>query len=127
MLGRRKRGSGLSMGKVAQYFYGCQFVLQTDHQAVTVLSSGGSGHRPLRIHRWFDRFNQYNFEVQYIPGKQNQVSDFLLRVSGGLHNTECGVGGETFQVVCQYLDSVVTPGELRQESEKDPILQMVVC
>ena len=35
------------------------------------------------------------------------------------------MGGETFRVVCQYLDSVVTPGELRQESEKDPILQKV--
>ena len=49
----------------------------------------------------------------------------LSRASGDLHNTECAVGGETFRVVCQYLDSVVTPGELRQESEKDPILQKV--
>ena len=106
------------------YLYSRQFVLRTDYQALTVLlSSEGSGHRPLQIHRWFDGLNQYNFGVQYRPGKQNQVADFLSRASGDLPNTECAVGGETFRVVCQYLDSVVTSGELRQESEKDPILQ----
>ena len=84
------------------YLYSCQFVLRTDHRALTVLlSSEGSGHQPLEIHRWFDHLNQYNFGVQYRPGKQNQVADFLSRASANLHNTECAVGGETFRVVRQ--------------------------
>ena len=61
--------------------------------------------------------------MQYRPNKQNQVTNFLLSAPHDLQNTECAVGGETFRVVCHYLDSVVMPEELRHELEKDPILQ----
>jgi hypothetical protein len=54
--------------------------LITDHQALkTLLSSGGSGHRPLRLHRWADRLFQYNFSVTYRPGRYNVVADCLSR------------------------------------------------
>ncbi len=40
------------------YLYGRSFTLRTDHQALTTLmSSAGTGHRPLRLHRWADRLN----------------------------------------------------------------------
>ena len=62
------------------YVYGRQFTLITDHQALkTLLSSGGSGHRPLRFHRWADRLFQYNFSVVYRPGRFNVVADCLSR------------------------------------------------
>lgn len=62
------------------YLYGRHFVLRTDHRALTsLLHPGGSGHRPLRLHRWADRLQQYNFDVEYRPGRQNQVADFLSR------------------------------------------------
>ena len=62
------------------YVYGRQFTLITDHQALkTLLSSGGSGHRPLRLHRWADRLFQYNFSVVYRPGRFNVVADCLSR------------------------------------------------
>jgi len=62
------------------YLYGRKFTLVTDHQALkTLLTSGGTGHRPLRLHRWNDRLQQYNFEVLYRPGKQNFAADCLSR------------------------------------------------
>ena len=62
--------------------YDRRFVLRTDHQALTtLLSITGSGQRPLRLHRWADRLHRYNFSVQYRPGKQNQVADFLSSVN----------------------------------------------
>lgn len=62
------------------YLYGRKFTLVTDHQALkTLLTSGGTGHRPLRLHRWADRLFQYDFSVVYRPGKLNIVADCLSR------------------------------------------------
>ena len=63
------------------YLYGRPLILRTDHQALqTLSSSGGSGHRPLRLHRWLDRLYQYHFETLYRPKVNNTVADFLSRV-----------------------------------------------
>ncbi|KAJ8356569.1 hypothetical protein SKAU_G00193630 [Synaphobranchus kaupii] len=44
------------------YVYGRPFTLRTDHQALTaLLATSGTGHRSLRIHRWSERLQQYNF------------------------------------------------------------------
>ncbi len=62
------------------YLYARRFQLQTDHMALkSLLSAGGKGHRPLRIHRWADRLFQYDFQVVYRPGKDNIVADCLSR------------------------------------------------
>ena len=53
----------------------------TDHQALTsLLSSGGTGHRPLRLHRWASRLYRYSFKVVYKPGRDNVVADCLSRL-----------------------------------------------
>lgn len=68
------------------YTYGRVFILRTDHQALeTLLTSGGTGHRPLRLHRWHDRLMQYNFTVEYRPGKRNSVADCLSRFNEGVN------------------------------------------
>jgi len=60
------------------YLYGRKFTLVTDHQALkTLLTAGGT--RPLRLHRWNDRLQQYNFDVVYRPGRQNFAADCLSR------------------------------------------------
>jgi len=62
------------------YLYGRKFTLRTDHQALrTLLTAGGSGHRPLRLHRWHDRLYQYNFDVVCCRGTRNAVADCLSR------------------------------------------------
>jgi hypothetical protein len=62
------------------YLYGRRFTLVTDCQALqTLLTAGGTGHRPLRLHRWCDRLYQYNFSVRYKPGRENCVVDCLSR------------------------------------------------
>lgn len=50
------------------YLYGRSFTLRTDHQALTALMSTlGGGHRPLHLHRWSDRLQQYDFQLQFMP------------------------------------------------------------
>ncbi|KAG1940200.1 retrotransposable element [Pimephales promelas] len=60
------------------YLYGRAFTLRTDHQALTaLLFTSGTGHRPLRLHRWSDRLRQYNFDLKFTPGRDNVVADLL--------------------------------------------------
>jgi hypothetical protein len=62
------------------YLYGRRFTLITDHQALkTMLTAGGSGHRPLRLHRWSDRLFQYTYDVHFRSGRENSVADCLSR------------------------------------------------
>ncbi|KAJ7998311.1 hypothetical protein DPEC_G00221380 [Dallia pectoralis] len=62
------------------YLYGRSFTLRTDHQALTALmSTSGGGHRPLRLYRWSERLQQYDFQLQFTPGKTNPVLCCLSR------------------------------------------------
>ena len=63
------------------YLCGRPFVLRTDHQALlTLLNSLGSGHRPLRLHRWFARLLRYTFRVElFVAGSSKKVAEFLCR------------------------------------------------
>lgn len=62
--------------------YGRHFTLRTDYQALTVLlATTGSGHKPLRIHHWLERLQQYNFTTLLTPGRENVVADLVSRAS----------------------------------------------
>jgi len=62
------------------YLYRCAFTLRTDHQALTtLLATSGTGHKPLCLHRWANRLQQYNYRLQFTPGRDNAVADLLSR------------------------------------------------
>ncbi|KAJ8351786.1 hypothetical protein SKAU_G00232620 [Synaphobranchus kaupii] len=64
------------------YLYGRHFTLRTDHQALTaLLATSGSGHKPLRIYRWSERLQAYNFTTLFTPGRENVVADLLSRAT----------------------------------------------
>ncbi|KAJ8048227.1 hypothetical protein HOLleu_00459 [Holothuria leucospilota] len=63
------------------YLWGRRFTLRTDHKALTtLLSTTGTGHRPMRISRWATRLLNYNYSVEYKPGRLNTVADALSRL-----------------------------------------------
>lgn len=109
------------------YVYGRPFTLRTDHQALTaLLVTSGTGHRPLRIHRWSERLQQYNFTPQFTPGRENVVADLLSRA------TPCpppsrGPDPEVtepdlVQMLHTPLQTTVSLQDLQQSSEQDPVL-----
>ena len=107
------------------YLYGRQFTLRTGHQALTtLLSSSGTGRRPLRLHRWSDRLHQYTFTTTYRPGSQNQVADCLSRTPKILSGP-ASTSQEPVQLLTAPLDNIITLHELRRASGNDDLLCQV--
>ncbi|KAE9025546.1 hypothetical protein PR002_g11160 [Phytophthora rubi] len=53
------------------------FVIYTDHASLRTATS--SPHLSQRMARWLSFFTEYNFTVEYKPGKQNVLADALSR------------------------------------------------
>lgn len=103
------------------YLWGRQFTLRTDHQAlVTLLSSKGPGHRPLRITRWSARLLYYNFDIEYCKGDHNVIADALSRLP---------VPPETEPVqeeeIVSFITACITKEELQTATKADPVCQAV--
>ncbi len=45
----------------------------------TLLSGSAVGGKPMRILRWAERLQEYNYDVVYRAGKDNCVADLLSR------------------------------------------------
>ncbi|OCT85606.1 hypothetical protein XELAEV_18023777mg [Xenopus laevis] len=109
------------------FLYGRKFTLRTDHQALTsLLSTSGSAHCPLCIHRLSDRLYQYNFEVCYRPGKFNQVADYLSRIILKSKATKTAQEEEDTLIMSNSLVFTVTPQDLVISSQNDPVIQEIL-
>ncbi|KAJ7991418.1 hypothetical protein DPEC_G00283640 [Dallia pectoralis] len=109
------------------YLYGRSFTLRTDHQALTALmSTSGGGHRPLRLYRWSDRLQQYDFQLQFTPGKTNVVADFLSRPAA----IQCSAVSpedeeEVVHLVHSPLKDTVSLRDLESASAAEPVFSML--
>lgn len=104
------------------YLWGRRFTLTTDHQAlVTLLSSKGSGRRPLRIGRWSARLLNYTFDVQYRKGDNNKVADALSRNPQTTQIEETSFEEQVIATV----DSFISKEEVQEGTAQDPVLSEV--
>ncbi|KAJ7991327.1 hypothetical protein DPEC_G00296170 [Dallia pectoralis] len=109
------------------YLYGRSFTLRMDHQALTALmSTSGGGHRPLRLYRWSDRLQQYDFQLQFTPGKTNVVADFLSRPAA----IQCSAVSpedeeEVVHLVHSPLKDTVSLRDLESASAAEPVFSML--
>lgn len=97
------------------YLRGRPFDLRTDHSAlVTLLSTEGAGHRPLRISCCSARLLCHNYTVEYRKGSDNVVTDALSRLPLQVETNQ--VAEDEF--VC-LLSPMLTMAELQAETESD--------
>src|SRR5215469_14828899 len=67
----------LAVRKWKGYFLNRKFSAKTDHKALTGYMNLHDPHG--RIARWTAELNQFNFKLQYVPGKNNEIADALSR------------------------------------------------
>ncbi len=109
------------------YLYGRHFILRTDHQVLTtLLSASGSGHKPLRLHRWGEHLRQYDYQLKFTPGRDNVVADLLSRSiiapAPATSPSSYDVEPEFIQMLHAPLQSAVSLEKLQKESEHDSML-----
>ncbi|XP_040069533.2 uncharacterized protein LOC115325180, partial [Ixodes scapularis] len=105
------------------YLWRRQFTIRTDHRAlVTLMSTQGTGVRPLRISRWTARLFNYNFIMEYRKGADNTVADALSRLP--IKDTENGTNfpEEVVSIVCASLNQ----RDFQDATARDPILPKVM-
>lgn len=111
--------------RLHQYLYGRPFTIRTDHQCLRQLLMNGveGGSAPCRVIRWATRLLQYNFQVEYIPGKANTIADALSRVPQPSLDSNL----ELFAVYLQNDSSIpVSLHELKIATQEDDVLQTVI-
>lgn len=61
------------------YLYGIKFLIKTDHRPLIWLS--GLKEPNSKLQRWKIKLNEYNYDIEFVKGKENQVADFLSRIN----------------------------------------------
>lgn len=104
------------------YLLGRHFTLRTDHQSlVSLLSSQGTGRRPLHFTRWSERLLRYNYTVEYRKGSENQVADALSRLS-----VPCPSEKASFEEVVSFVElPCLTKEQFQQAQRQDWKLEQV--
>jgi hypothetical protein len=110
------------------YTYGRKIRLRTDHRALTaLLNCSGEGRKPLRLQRWYDRLQQYSFDVEYKKGSTNCVADLLSRSPAAVHNVQDET--EVCNDVCSIFGSLNVPlvseHEIVSATAVDPMLSVI--
>ena len=69
-----------AVSKNHHFLYGRTFIVQTDHCSLVYLDRKLFNNSKLR--RWQAELSQYDFCVQYVPGKENILADLFSRPNG---------------------------------------------
>lgn len=67
------------------------FIIRTDHHSLIYLQSQKSIAQG-RLGRWLDHVAEYDFEIQYLPGRKNTAADALSRMERDVGSQDADMG-----------------------------------
>lgn len=106
------------------YIFGREFDLQTDHQPLKWLQAKNSGRdiNP-RLQRWLVQLGEYDARVDYIPGKENKIADFLSRIDCESYEINAS-DAENLGIALNemFMIKSINAGEDREQSETSLIV-----
>lgn len=128
-----KETLGITFGceKFRQFVYGRKVIIETDHKPLVSISMKGIGDMPPRLQRFFLRLLQFDFTLQFVPGKDLVLADMLSRsLPGGMTDDQATPASEDVEVhAVGILDSLVTDGmqqRLVQDTARDEELRGIM-
>ena len=115
--------------KLEYFLLGRHFVAKTDHKPLLGLF-GKEKPIPVnanaRVQRWALLLSQFDFDLMFKPGKENQIADALSRLPvADLHNVSC-IPAEYINLVNVLEFSDVNVDHVKLHTRKDPVLKCVV-
>lgn len=100
------------------YLFGQKFTIRTDHQPLKWLSSLKEPNSKLQ--RWRIRLNEYDYDIEFIKGKDNTVADFLSRIDTNTNEIN------TVEEGSQESDRATIHSSAEQLNDHIPIIETVV-
>lgn len=104
------------------YLWGRKFKIITDHMPIKYLNKKYSGKEfSQRTQRWLLKLQEYQFDIEYLRGKENKVADFLSRIP-----SEQNVDQTEESSQDEYSDIATIHSEEEQQLDHFPIKETIV-
>ena len=103
------------------YLAGTHFTLMSDHNPLTHLRQQKDPRG--KFARWITELEEFNYTIQYIPGKENIKADTLSRKSSP---EEIQPNSSFEDKVYQFVETKNFQIQLKEEQMKDPIISRVI-
>ena len=98
------------------YLAGNHFVLNSDHNPLVYLRNQKDPRG--KFARWLMELEEYDYEINYIPGKKNVKADALSRNRGANKNQP----DSAFEEKIYSVDNVSFTNQLKEEQSKDDVI-----
>ena len=101
------------------YLAGTQFVLNSDHNPLTHLRSQKDPRG--KFGRWISELEEFDYSIQYIPGKNNVKADALSR-----NTAACNIQPSSEfdgHIYATFVDNDHFIDQLKEEQSKDPCIR----
>ncbi len=105
------------------YLWGTHFTVITDHQPLTSIFKRKT--KSPRMNRWILEMREYNYDIQYVKGKDNLVADHLSRL--GLDQTQFQERQReepVWRELAEYLEGGRVPTKRLPKSTLDQVAQI---
>ena len=104
------------------YLYGQKFIVKTDHKPLVMITQKPLVNAPPRLQRMLLRLQQYDFTIEYKPGKEMTLADTLSRLPCPSNKDSIDLDMTIGQV--RFSNSKIK--ELQEETKKDSTLSQLI-
>ncbi|KAL5470941.1 hypothetical protein EMCRGX_G029003 [Ephydatia muelleri] len=117
--------------KFYQYVYGRKFTLRTDHKPLEHILGANQEIPKMaanRLQRWAITLSAYQYDLQYVKGKENLLADPLSRLPMNVSSTsaEEDVGHHSALLNVRIEDLPMSKRDLQKRTRQDPLLAQVI-
>lgn len=105
------------------YLWGNRFKIVTDHLPIKYLNKKYTGKEfSQRNQRWLLKLQEYQFDIEYLKGKENQVADFLSRIPDDSNKND----EADKHSINALTDNATVHSEEEQQLDHIPIIETIV-